>query len=721
MRAPVLLTQHGLGVLDYLVPDDASAGTVVVAPLGPRRIIGVVWDADAEAPPVDAKKLRPITSIVDLPPIAKPLRQLVSWVSDYYLAAPASVLRMVMPQAAFLPPPRRPKLYRMADAIDFDSVRKGKRRDLLEHLDTLRDLGPAPLSVWAAAAEVRPDSLRALAKAGYLEEVDHGEAAAAPRALPPRSPLGEAQQIAADRFSEAVRERRFQPFLLDGVTGSGKTETYLEAVATALEADGQVLVLLPEIALTEGWLHRFTRRFGFEPTVWHSSLNPSERREAYGDIVAGRARVIVGARSALFLPFPALRLIVVDEAHDAAFKQEEMVPYNGRDVAVMRARFEDIPVILSTATPALETVEQVSRGTYRALHLPERHGGATLPDIHLVDMTRTPPERGRWISPPLVEAVGKRLERGEQTLLFLNRRGYAPLTLCRACGERIQCPNCTAWLVEHRVARRLQCHHCGHMVPKPTACPSCGAEDMLAACGPGVERLYEEVAERWPEARALVVTSDTLRTRADAAQLAQAVDGGEVDILIGTQMLAKGHDFPRLTLVGVIDADLGLSGGDLRAAERSYQQIAQVAGRAGRGAVAGEVFIQTHQPRAPVMQALARNDREGFLAAERDVRQAAHMPPFGRLAALIVSATDPAVAAETARDIAAHAPHASGIDVWGPAPAPLAMLRGRHRHRLLVHARRTAPLQDYVRSWLSAVKIPSSVRLTIDVDPQSFL
>lgn len=721
MRAPILLTQPGLGVLEYLVPDDVIPGGVVLAPLGNRRIPGVVWDVGRfPVRPVEESRLRSIVSGLDLAPLHKPLRDLIGWVADYYLAPPGSVLRMTLPQAAFAAPPRPVALYMLSNT-DLETVRPATRRALMSRLATAGITAPASLRQWAEAVGVSSQSLRPLVKAGLLVAADPVSDAGPLPPLPVGPVLGAEQQAAADALVAAVNARGFQPFLLDGITGSGKTETYFEAIAAALVAGRQALVLLPEIALTEGWLARFHRRFGFEPTLWHSSLTPASRRAAFAAIDNGSARVIVGARSALFLTCRKLGVIIVDEAHDAAFKQEDGVPYNGRDVAVMRARFEEIPVVLSTATPPLETIEQVARGTYRMLHLRERHGGAQLPAIHLIDLTRTPPPRGRWIAPPLADAVTARLARGEQSLLFLNRRGYAPLTLCRACGERIQCPNCTAWLVEHRHANRLQCHHCGHTIPKPRACPACSVEDMLAACGPGVERLAEEVATVWPTARALVVTSDTLRTRADAASLATAVDRGEVDILIGTQMLTKGHDFPKLTLVGVIDADIGLSGGDLRASERSYQQIAQVAGRAGRSTLPGDVYIQTHQPRAPVMQALARQDQEGFLAAEREARRAAHMPPFGRLAALILSSTDPVAVADTARMVAAAAPRASGIEVWGPAPAPLAMLRGRHRHRLLVHATRTAPLQDYIRHWLSQLKLPSGVRLTIDVDPQSFL
>ena len=719
MRGTVLILQHGLGPLDYLVPEGVEPGTVVEAPLGPRRVPGVVWDRHVfQTKPVDAAKLKAVRAL-DLPPVPEGVRKLVAWVSDYYLAAPSAVLRMVLPQAAFLAAPKGQPHYVLGVVPETKSA---ARRELLARLEVARGVGPAPLAVWAAAADARVETLRGLVKAGVLVPVEVAEDMPMPRpALPAGPVLSAAQAEAAGELVAAVEAQSFQPFLLDGVTGAGKTEVYLEAVAAAVKDGGQALVLLPEIALTEAWLQRFRARFGFAPVVWHSGLTPAARRAAFRAITSGEAAVVVGARSALFLGLPGLRLIVVDEAHDQAFKQEESVPYHGRDVAVMRGRFEGCPVVLATATPSLETVEQVARGTYRALSLPDRHGGARLPAIHLIDLTQAPPPRGRWIAPPLAQAIEKRLAAKEQSLLFLNRRGYAPLTLCRACGERIQCPNCTAWMVEHRLARRLQCHHCGHSMPTPKQCPACQAEDSLAPCGPGVERLAEEVAATWPAAKLLVATSDTIRAPADMAALVGAVAAGDVDILIGTQMLAKGHDFPNLTLVGVVDADLGLEGGDLRAGERVFQQIAQVSGRAGRGEKPGEVYLQTHQPRARVMQALLKGDRDGFLAAEREVRAAAGMPPFGRLAAIVVSALDAGAAAEAAKRLGMAAPVAEGIEVWGPAPAPMAMLRGRHRHRLLVHARRTAPLQDYVRGWLGRVELPASVRVAVDVDPQSFL
>ncbi|MCB2100475.1 MAG: primosomal protein N', partial [Rhodobacterales bacterium] len=561
-----------------------------------------------------------------------------------------------------------------------------------------------------------------LAQAGALRPVDLlPPPPGRPDPHRPGPDLSPDQQTAADDLSRRVRDRAFGVAVLDGVPGSGKTEVYFQAVAAALAQGRQVLVLLPEIALGAQWLGRFRQRFGCDPVTWHSDLTAARRRRAWRDVALGRAPVVVGARSALFLPFPDLGLVVVDEEHDGAFKQDEGVLYNARDMAVVRARLCAAPVVLASATPSLETVTNVDQGRYDRLHLPDRHAGAALPQVEAVDLRADPPPRGSWLSPTLVRAVAETLAAGEQALLFLNRRGYAPLTLCRACGHRLQCPHCTAWLVEHRLLGRLQCHHCGHSAALPRACPACGAEDSLAACGPGVERLAEEVAARFPGARATLAASDTITGPRAAAELVRRIEDHEVDLVIGTQIVAKGYHFPMLTLVGVVDADLGLSGGDLRAAERTYQLLYQVAGRAGRGERPGRVLVQTWLPERPVMAALVSGDRDAFLAAERADRQAAGMPPFGRLVALIVSGRDPAAVADAARNLGRAAPRAEGVTVLGPAPAPLAMVRGHHRHRLLLKARRDVAVQPLVRRWLATARIPKGVKVRADVDPYGFL
>jgi len=719
-RARLILLNAALGPLDYRVPQGMTVapGSVVVAPLGPRQLVGVVWEPErARAESVGDNRLRPLLHAYDVPPIPAALRRLIEWTSDYYLAPMGAVLRMALPSAGALEGARSITEYRATGHVPdrMTPQREQALERIGERMGLIREL--------AIIGGVSDGVIRGLVKAGAIEAVEVTIDDPWPVPDPDHDPpaLEPAQAEAADALRRAVDAAAFAPILLDGVTGSGKTEVYFEAIAEALRQGRQTLILLPEIALTEPFLKRFAARFGCEPVAWHSGLRQSQRRRAWRAIASGEAEVVVGARSALFLPYPKLGLIVVDEAHEASFKQEDGVPYHARDVAVMRGSFEQIPVVLASATPAIETRHMAESGTYAELKLPDRYGGARLPDMKALDLLADPPPRGRWLAPELVAALEANLEAEEQSLLFLNRRGYAPLTLCRHCGYRFQCPNCTAWMVEHRFTRRLACHHCGHVMPTPQACPECRAEDSLVPCGPGVERIADEVAALFPDARTAIVTSDTIWSPAKAAEFVARMEAGEIDIVIGTQLVTKGYHFPNLTLVGVVDADLGLAGGDLRAAERTFQQIQQVSGRAGRGDKPGRVLVQTHEPGARVIQALVSGDAEGFYAAETDARREAGMPPFGRLAAIIVSSEDQAEAMETARMIGRAAPTHENMAVFGPAPAPLAMLRGRHRYRLLVHAARPVPVQDIIRDWLGALSWRASVRVSVDVDPYSFL
>jgi primosomal protein N' (replication factor Y) len=710
-----------LGPLDYRVPHGMTVepGSLVVAPLGPRQLLGVVWEP--ERMPSDAEvgdnRLRNLIDVLPVPPLTDAMRRLIEWTADYYLASPVSVARMALPSSSALEGARTVTEYRPTGHVP-DRLTP-QRAQALERIGDRQGL----VRELATIADVSDGVIRGLVKVGAIEAVEVDIDSPFPLPDPDHDVpiLSNEQRLAADALTADVAARSFKPTLLDGVTGSGKTEVYFEAIAAAIRAGRQTLVLLPEIALTEPFLQRFTARFGCEPVAWHSGLRQSQRRRAWRAIATGQALVTVGARSALFLPYSNLGLIVVDEAHETSFKQEEGVHYHARDVAVMRGKFENIPVVLATATPAIETRQQVEIGNYAEVKLPGRYGAAEMPDIEAIDLLLDPPERGRWIAPKLVDAIDETLARGEQALMFLNRRGYAPLTLCRTCGHRFQCPNCTAWMVEHRLVRRLSCHHCGHVMPTPHACPECKEEDSLVACGPGVERIADEVAALWPEARTAIVTSDTIWSPAKAAEFVNRMEAGEIDIVIGTQLVTKGYHFPNLTLVGVIDADLGLGGGDLRAAERTFQQIMQVAGRAGRGEKPGHVFIQTHDPRAPVMEALVSGDADAFTAAETEARREAGAPPFGRYAAIVVSSEDQSAAYDIAKLVGRTAPRVEGMDVYGPAPAPLAMLRGRHRYRLLIHARRGLDVQDVIRAWLGALDWPSKVRVVVDVDPYSFV
>jgi primosomal protein N' (replication factor Y) len=720
-RVEVLLPLPVAGPYDYRVPDGMTLpiGAFVEVPLGVRRVLGVVWGTGRSD--IDAAKVKDVVAVCPAPPMSAAMRAFVDWVANYTLYRAGSVLRMAMSVPAALEAPRPVTVYPLAAAGPPEDLRLTPARQRV--LEAASEGPPRTAADLARTAGVGTSVVKGLVAAGALrtEARVFGESWPCPDPDRPGADLSDEQRRAASTLSGRVRARRFDVTVLDGVTGSGKTEVYFEAVAAALREGRQVLVLLPEIALSAQWLSRFEERFGTRPAEWHSDLTQATRRETWRAVAEGAVRVVVGARSALFLPFGELGLIVVDEEHDGSYKQEDGVVYHARDMAVVRAQHEDCPIVLVSATPSLETMTNVDRGRYGYLHLPERHGGATLPEIRAIDLRAHPPPRQSWLSPVLREALAETLEAGEQAMLFLNRRGYAPLTLCRRCGYRLQCPRCTSWLVEHRLTARLQCHHCGFGMALPEACPDCGAGDSFAACGPGVERIAEEAASLFAAARIAIVASDTLHGPAAAAEMVRRIVDHEVDLLIGTQVIAKGHHFPLLTLVGVVDADLGLSGGDLRAGERTYQLLNQVAGRAGRAERPGRVLLQTYLPEHPVMRALVDGDRERFFAAEAADRRARQWPPFGRLAALIVSGRDAGRVDAVAAALGRTAPAGDGIETLGPAPAPLALLRGNHRRRLLLRTRLDVNLTAVLRRWLSQVKLPGAVRIQVDVNPYSFL
>ena len=726
-RAAVLLPLPLGQAYDYRIPPDmtVSPGLFVIVPLGRRQVTGIVWGpGEGDIAP---EKLKDIIGVLDLAPLTDEHRRLIDWTASYTLSPPGAVLRMAMSVPSALDPPKPVIGYTLAvGATENNESADGEIRITAARrrvLDALAGAPPMRAADIARRAGVGAGVVRGLVGTGLIEAVSLPEDDPMPAPdLQREGPvLSPAQAEAARSLRGLYPDCKFGVVLLDGVTGSGKTEVYFEAIAACLAAGRQALVMLPEIALTVQWLKRFEHRFGVLPAEWHSDLTGVRRRRAWRAIASGEARIVVGARSALFLPFPELGLIVVDEEHDTSFKQEDGVIYNARDMAVVRGSMGAFPVVLSSATPSLETLVNCQSGRYARLDLPERHAGASLPDIVCIDMREEDMPRQQWISPTLREALTRCLAEREQALLFLNRRGYAPLTLCRGCGHRLTCPQCTAWLVEHRLAASLQCHHCGYRTAPPTDCPECKARDTFAACGPGVERLAEEVAEIAPSARIAMMASDTVRGPAAAGEFVRRVQAREIDILIGTQIVAKGHHFPLLTLVGVIDADLGLGGGDLRAAERTFQLLHQVAGRAGREEHHGTALLQTYSPEHPVIRALVAGDQEGFMAAEAEERRRRAMPPFGRLAALIVSGRDEEAVDAASRALGRTAPRGGGVEVLGPAPAPLAMLRGNHRRRLLLKAPKEVQVQPLLRRWIRQVRTAGGVRVQVDVDPYSFL
>jgi primosomal protein N' (replication factor Y) (superfamily II helicase) len=705
----------------YRVPRgmELKPGDVVGVPLGPREVLAVVWADNANPDPRLHNRLKDVSEKLDVPPLKDELRELVDWVANYTLSARGMVLRMSLRMGEHLGPERvrlgvrlvgqAPKRLTPARARVIAAVSDGL---LHGKSDLMREAG------------VSPSVIDGLVDEGTLtvEAMPPAPAPPAPDptfAQPEFSPV---QRSAVDAMRTLAANGTFHVALLDGVTGSGKTEVYFEAVAETIRRGRQSLLLMPEIALTGQFLDRFSRRFGVRPLEWHSELSPRTRQRNWAAIAAGEAPVVVGARSALFLPYANLGLIIVDEEHDQAYKQDDGAHYHARDMAVVRGHIARIPVVLASATPSVESEVNARKGRYQRVALPSRFGGQHMPHIEAIDLRREPPPRGRFISPRLAGEIRQAVERREQALLFLNRRGYAPLTLCRACGHRFACTICDAWLVDHRFRQRLVCHHCGFSMPRPPTCPHCAAEESLVAVGPGVERLQEEAAALFPDARSMVLSSDLITSietmRAELNEIAQ----GRVDIIIGTQLVAKGHHFPRLNLVGVVDADLGLGNGDPRAAERTWQLLNQVIGRAGRDQGRGVGYLQTHQPEHPVMKALIACDREAFYASEIEARERTSYPPFGRLASLIISAGDRPTAEGFARRLAASAPREEGVTLLGPAEAPLAVIKGRYRFRLLLKSARNFDLSDYLRHWLAHAEKPKgNLKLEVDIDPQSFL
>ena len=716
----VLTTQPLDRLLDYKAPEGGvMEGAFVDVPLGPRRILGVVWGPGEGG--FDPAKIRRINRVLDLAPMRPDMRAFLIRSADYTLTSLEGMLRLATRMPGMMEKPGMRKVLRLGDRQP-DRMTQARER-VLAVMEDHGDPGFAPGEI-ATLAGTSSSVIKGLIQQGAIHEM------ALPRDAPflrldpalPGKALSDQQATAARHLMEKVARGTYGTTLLKGVTGSGKTEVYLEAVAETLRQGRQALVLLPEIALTVDFLARIEARFGARPAEWHSGITQAERRRAWRAIGTGAAQVVVGARSSLFLPFSNLGLIVVDEEHDGSYKQEDGTLYSARDMAVLRAALCKAQVVLASATPSLESWANAESGKYDRLDLTERFGAAILPEMAAIDLRAEVMERNRWISPSLIAEMRARLEAGEQSLIFVNRRGYAPLTVCRACGHQIGCSDCDARMVEHRFLARLICHQCGADRPVPATCPECDKEDSLAAIGPGVERLAEEVTEIFPEARIAILSSDLADSARKLKEKIVEIASGAADIIIGTQLVAKGHNFPLLTLVGVIDADLGLQGGDLRAAEKSFQLMRQVAGRAGRTDRAGRALLQTHQPDHPVIQAILSGNDEDFWRAEAAQRMAAGSPPYGRMAGIVISGPDEAQVFDLAGQMARKSRPLIdiGAEIFGPAPAPIARIRGRHRVRLLVKAAKAAPIQAALRAWAAQFSPGANMRVTIDIDPQSF-
>lgn len=706
---------------DYTVPPEVSvqAGSYVLVPFSTSQRIGVVWEVVDES--IETQhKLKSISEVFFVPSMPEKMRQFIEFVANYTVTPLGQVLKLSLRSRDALKSSPAITTYELTGDIP---QRLTPARVAV--LSAIRELGTPALSELADKAGVSTSVIKGLVSTGVLKtnKVSSDKPFALPNPSESTKVLTGDQKSAVQAIQVAQVTKKFIPIVIDGVTGSGKTEVYFEAIVKALKSDdkAQILILLPEIALTQAILRRFTDRFEAEPTVWHSDLSDSQRRRAWREVAFGRASIVIGARSALFLPFTNLALIVIDEEHDTSYKQDEGVIYNGRDLAVARAKFENACVLLGSATPSLESTSNAENGRYGLVKLSARPGTARLPEINLIDMRSQSLDKGCSLSATLVNAIKDTAEKGEQSLLFINRRGYAPLVLCKSCGEKLMSPDTHSWLTEHLATGKLICHLTGYSIPKPRKCPKCDAEHSLVGIGPGVERIAEEVKRFLPHAKVEIFSSDTTQSGEDTRNMIERMSSGEIDVMVGTQIVAKGHNFPNLTLVGVVDGDSGIKGGDPRAGERTFQLLSQVAGRAGRAEKPGIAYVQTYNTDNPAMIALSAGDRDGFMRIERDMRNELGLPPFGRLAALILSAPSADEANDAGRTIAQHAPNAKNVKVFGPAPAPITMIRGRHRRRFLVQSPRNVDLSAFMSTWKKSFKLPRNVRVNLDIDPYSFL
>lgn len=710
---------------DYRLTGPATLGQFVACRVMNRPYIGVVWGFGDSGLP--AEKIKDVSAVYDARLAITDL-QWIAKMSGWTLMTPGAVLRLIVNVPDAFSPPKMEQLYGLNIT---DAVRMTASRQAVADAFASNDNEPMSATDVQNIARVSPSVVRTLISGGILVPKEQ-------RARPTEynSPeyhdcgnivLNPEQQSAADVIGAAIDRGGFSVHLLDGITGSGKTQVYFDAAWRAYSRGGSVLLMMPEIALTAQFMHRFAARFGAAPVVWHSNLTAARRREIWRGVLRGEIRMVVGTRSALFLPWQNLGLIVVDEEHDTSYKQEDMGNYHARDMAVLRGKIAGFPVVLASATPSAETLQNVASGKYQVLRLTSRVGGAQLPKIETIDLRENRPEpyqvsdvlNNGFLSVPLCNAISDTIAAHRQVMLFINRRGFAPIVQCKKCGWVAGCPDCSVGMTYHRAVGKLLCHMCGRTAPMPTKCPDCGGDVSMR--GAGLEKIAEEVSVRFPSARVALMSSDTISTRQSLERIVAKMESGEIDIVIGTQILAKGHHFPNLTLVGVVDADMGLFGTDFRAAEHTFQQLFQVAGRAGRGEFPGRVLLQTYQPQHPVLCAICAGDRDAFMAADMASRQSAKMPPFGQLIAVIVECQREDALKKYCAGLAAAAPCAPGVKIMGPIAAGVYQIRNWYRMRFLVMGGPTTLLQPVVAHWLRAIKQPANMRVKVDVNPQNFM
>lgn len=714
---------------DYRLTQVADLGSFVRVSVMNRPYIGVIIGPGDSNLPGD--KIKNVNDVFNFGKLAPSDIQWILKMSEWTMMSPGAVLRLIVNVPDAFLPPKQEQLYtfnpdkhaRMTDA-----------RQAVADAFASNDNDAMSASDIQNIAYVSSAIVRSMIKAQLLipaqlrDVVEHKDFNYTYSDMG-NVVLNSEQQYAADEIAKYINND-FSVHLLDGITGSGKTQVYFDAAWRAYRSGKAVLLMMPEIALTAQFMSRFESRFGARPVVWHSNLTAARRRDIWRGVATGDIRLVVGTRSALFLPWQNLGLIVVDEEHDGSYKQEDMGNYHARDMAILRAAIARFPVILASATPSAETIKNVSVGKYKHLRLTSRFGGAQMPTIETIDLRNDRPAdymidqdpdklQPGAISPTLIHTIDETLTAGQQVMLFINRRGFAPIVQCKKCGWVASCPDCSVGMTYHKKLGKLLCHMCGRTAILPDVCPDCG--NAVSMRGVGLEKVQEEINNKFPDAKTALVSSDTMMSRQALERLVGKMESGEIDIVIGTQILAKGHHFPNLTLVGVVDSDQGLFGTDFRAGEHTFQQLFQVAGRAGRGSTPGRVLLQTYQPDHPVLRAICASDRDTFMSNDMAARAAAKMPPYGQLIAIIVEANKESVLQQYCAQLAAAAPDLKGGKIMGPIAAGVYQIRNWYRMRFLVAGDERANLQPAVKLWLAKVKQPANVRVKVDVNPMNFM
>ena len=714
---------------DYRLTCDADIGSFVRCTVMKRQYIGVIIGVGDSN--LDKSKIKPIIEVCNLGRLSADDIDWIFKMSQWTLMAPGAVLRLIINVPDAFNPPVVEQLY----SYNFDTtIKMTESRQRICDAFQSNDNDSMSVNDIINIAHVGTSVVKNMIKNGVLIPVDSREKTSETYKYDYFDTgsvvLNDEQQSAANAIADAMNKNEFSVHLLDGITGSGKTQVYFDSVLRAYNNGKSVLLMMPEIALTAQFMDRFTKRFGAPPVVWHSNLTAARRRNIWRGVAKGDIRIVVGTRSALFLPWQNLGLIVVDEEHDTSYKQEDMGNYHARDMAILRGKIAKFPIVLASATPSFETLHNVALGKYIRLRLMSRFGGAQLPTIETIDMRIERPESYRpdkdstqetqgYLSPTLCDAISENLNQHKQVMLFINRRGFAPIVQCKKCGWVAECPDCSIGLNYHKHLGKLVCHMCGKMSDLPNKCPQCGNDVSMR--GAGLEKIEQEISVKFPNATVALVSSDTIISRESLERVVHKMENGEIDIIIGTQILAKGHHFPNLTLVGVIDADMGLFGTDFRAGEHTFQQLFQVAGRAGRGEFPGRVLLQTYQPEHPVITAICAGNRDEFMESDMQSRRAAKMPPFGQLIAVIVESDKEQVLQKYCKQLSNVAPNLVGGKIMGPIAAQIYQIRNWYRMRFLISGDARANLQPIVRAWLDKIKQPANVRVKIDVNPQNFM